>query len=49
MLKIMSQRRYDLIGVENLDLNKDKRMKELENKVSGLKKNNENRLTLMQG
>ena len=36
----MSQRRFGLIGVENLDLNKDKRMKELVNKVCGLNKIN---------
>ncbi len=48
-LKILSQRRFGLIGVENLDLSKDRRMKELINKVCGLNKINENRLTLMQG
>ena len=48
-LKIMSQRRFGLRGVDNLDLGKDKKMKELVDKVSGLNKIDEDRLTLMQG
>jgi len=42
-------RRFGFIGIDNLGLNKDEGKKELINKVCDLNKNNENRLTLMQG
>ena len=34
-LKLMSQRRFGLMNIDNLDLSKDKKMKELVDKVSG--------------